>query len=59
MYKPATLYRAVTMMVLVSFVLTYVQAYTWTAKGGCEYSGNLGKCVAQCKGEAPSTSQSS
>ncbi|KAG0300547.1 hypothetical protein BGZ97_003169 [Linnemannia gamsii] len=51
MYKPSTLYRAVTMMVLASFVLTYVQAYSWTANGGCATSW-AGRCNAQCKGEA-------
>ncbi|KAK5809559.1 hypothetical protein F5H01DRAFT_45703 [Linnemannia elongata] len=51
MYKPSTLYRAVTMMVLASFVFTYVQAYSWTANGGCTTSW-AGRCNAQCKGEA-------
>ncbi|KAG0319453.1 hypothetical protein BGZ97_002104 [Linnemannia gamsii] len=56
MYKPSTLYRAVTMMVLASFVLTYVQAYSWTANGGCATSW-AGRCHSQCKGEALNKSQ--
>ncbi|KAG0272439.1 hypothetical protein BGZ96_005309, partial [Linnemannia gamsii] len=56
MHKPSTLYRTITMMVLASFVLTYVQAYSWSANGGCTTSW-AGRCNAQCKGEAQAKSQ--